>query len=142
MWVLGRNLQLDANGQEIAVDDQQYIFEESLLNRVDIPIQVPKVTGSAALSKLTSCMKGLLAENFISALFVMGGMVMSVHAELIMKHRKACPMVMAWGPTKCGKTTALNCAAAMIGTKIWGTGSSKCPRVTYFHDNHTKTEIR
>lgn len=125
MWVLGRDIQLDADGQEIIVGDQRFVFEESLLSRVDVPITVTRITGPEALVELTSSMKDLLAENYISALFVMGGMAMSVHAELIMKHRKTCPMVMALGPTKCGKTMALNCAAAMIGTKIWGTGSSK-----------------
>ncbi|KAJ7389746.1 hypothetical protein OS493_029166 [Desmophyllum pertusum] len=73
---------------------------------------------------MTVAMKDLLGENFCSAMLVLGGMVMAMHFELIVKHRMACPILYAVGPTKCGKTTALQCAAAMVGTKIWGSGTS------------------
>lgn len=70
-------------------------------------------------------MKQLLGENFLSGMLVLGGMGMAVHFQLIVKHCMACPMLFAVGPTKYGKTTALQCAAAMVGASIWGSGASK-----------------
>ncbi|KAL9976818.1 hypothetical protein ACROYT_G014153 [Oculina patagonica] len=122
VYVLGREIQIDQNGKP----DQVYIFEESFLERIDTSIAISTLSAtSKPIEEMTSAMKDLLGENFISAMLVLGGMAMAMHFELIVKHGMACPMLFAVGPTKCGKTTALQCAATMVGEKIWGSGTSK-----------------
>ena len=124
--MLGRAIQIDKNGAEIPKPNQVYIFEESLLERIDTSFAICTLSAtSKPIEDMTVAMKDLLGENFCSAMLVLGGMVMAMHFELIVKHRMACPILYAVGPTKCGKTTALQCAVAMVGTKIWGSGTSK-----------------
>ena len=119
-------IQIDKNGVEIPKPHQLYIFEESLLERIDTSVAINTLSASSKpIEDMKEAMKNLLGENFCSAMLVLGGMAMAMHFQLVLKHRMACPMVYAVGPTKCGKTTALQCAAAMVGTKIWGSGTSK-----------------
>jgi len=111
--VLNKNIQLDKFGKGVDKANQIYIYEESIINRVDIPLSISdNDDGTESVKHLIHAMEVLLGQNFIAGLFVMAGMLIPNHFGLIYKYRKACPMVMAYGPTKCGKTTALNCAAA------------------------------
>lgn len=128
--MLGREIQIDKNGAEIPKAQQRYIYEESLLERIDTSVAIKSLSASSKpIQDMAEAMKQLLGENFLSGMLVLGGMGMAVHFQLIVKHRMACPMLFAVGPTKCGKTTALQCAAAMVGASIWGSGASKHVKV-------------
>lgn len=123
VWVLNETIQLSSDGKVIPDDSRVYVFERSLIERISPPIQLTSIDNGQALRNLIVRMQALLGENFYSGLFVLAGMVMPVHANLIHKKRHAMPMVMAVGELKSGKSTALECAASLTGVGIFATGS-------------------
>jgi hypothetical protein len=109
----------------IEEERREYVFETTLLDRISTPITLKTLDGGESIRNLILSMKDLFGENFFNSLFMLAGMAMSVHAELIYKQRHAMPMVIAIGEPKSGKSTALECAASMTGVGIFGTGSGK-----------------
>ena len=91
MWVINEDIQIASDGSIIPVTNRVYVFEHSLIERISLPIQLTSIDDGQALQKLILCMQALLGENFYSGLFMLAGMAISVHANLIFKQRSAMP---------------------------------------------------
>ena len=56
-----------------------------------------------------------MADNFPSALLILGGVGVGVHYEQIVKLYGGVPIIMAYGHPVSGKSTTVNAAMAVIG---------------------------
>ena len=121
-WVLGKDVTICSNGELIPRGQSRYIWLDAALlgDGGSVPTQdvVPTVhtpLSSSVLSKLLSLMRVSLKHNFISALFVVAGGVMSLHYSTLTTIFAGCPIVVALGPAETGKTTAIKAALAITG---------------------------
>lgn len=56
-----------------------------------------------------------MGNNFASALLVLGGVGLAVHFEQLTRLYDGVPLIMAHGEPVSGKSTAVQCAMAVIG---------------------------
>ena len=71
--------------------------------------------GGDSLKELILIQEKFMADNFPSALLILGGVGVGVHYEQIVKLYGGVPIIMAYGHPVSGKSTTVNAAMAVIG---------------------------
>lgn len=123
VWVLGKELQVDAQGRGIPRDEQKFTWldtsvQESLgaisLAEVLPTIQTPLST--TVLHELVTVLHTIMRHNFIASILMIGGAVMSLHYRTILESTSyGCPTIIAQGPCQTGKSTSIAIALSLFG---------------------------
>ncbi len=79
-------------------------------------VLLPLATDFRPLTRLTSVLKTVLGVNFIPALGMLGGMLMGLGYQDIIRHYGYCPGIIATGGLSCGKTTTLKALLCAMGS--------------------------
>ena len=122
VWVMGRDVHIDENGDVMVPDQSAYIwFDKGIVaetGKVPLVDLLPKITlplSSDILSRLVSLLRVATKHNFVSSLLVVAGGIMSLHYSTITNQFGGCPIVVARGPAETGKSTALRSAFSILG---------------------------
>lgn len=124
VWVMGRDVQIDGDGNIMPLNTSPYIWLDKALGEVGIiPVGdlLPSVVtplSTDCLSRLVNILEVTMRHNFLSSLLIVAGGVMSLHYCTITKEHGGCPIVIAVGPSETGKTTALTAALSITGLHI------------------------
>ena len=121
-WLLNPNLYVSPNGEAVDPSISTFIWSpQSLASRADkvsISEITPRVTTPLlpeSLNNMVNLLEKTMKHNFISALLVIGGAVMSCHYRQIVDSKGGFPIVIACGPTETGKSTSLKVGLSLTG---------------------------
>ncbi|XP_078667543.1 uncharacterized protein LOC144912542 [Branchiostoma floridae x Branchiostoma belcheri] len=118
VWVLGESLQLSEDGLDVPVKDR-YIWDvqKEPTNVVAFENVGPQDRTGGALRRLFLAMKDYFQPkvNWPASATLMGGLVMSLHYDLVVANKGKAPIVIASGPPAVGKTTALKACLSVVG---------------------------
>ena len=129
VWVLGPDLFIGKNGQQINPNDSNFVWLSHLDCRAAAGVSLPSVAvpvhlplGTAGLLQVVDAMKSIMRHNFFPALLALGAGVMALHYSKIVRKRGHCHVPVLYGYSQTGKTTALQLALALFG----------CHRLTFY----------
>ena len=124
VWVMGKT-QIDGEGEVMPPNNSPYIWLDrialgeagsiatnELLPTIHTPLSID------VLSRLLNVLEVVMKHNFFSAVLVVAGGVLSLHYSTIVKEHIGCLVVVAFGPSETGKTTALTAALSLSGMHI------------------------
>ena len=124
VWVMGET-QIDGEGKIMAPNTSPYIWlnkgtlgevgsvaTNELLPTIHTPLSID------VLSRFLNVLEVVMKHNFFSAVLVVAGGVLSLHYSTIVKEHVGCPIVVAFGTSETGKTTALTAALSLTGMYI------------------------
>ena len=120
VWVLGSAVYVGSDGTEVSVEDSQHVWighiycgpgvaAEADQCYIELPLQ------TEPLSVLLVALKESMKHNFLPCVTTIGGTVMALHFETFIENLKSCPILLAYGQSGSGKTTALSCALSLLG---------------------------
>lgn len=78
-------------------------------------IQFPLVQTLDPLKRMVDALKTVLGNNFLSAIGMLGGLLLGIGFQTIVKKFGYCPVVLATGGLSCGKTTTLRSLLCAMG---------------------------
>lgn len=119
-WVLGSDICISCSGSQMAMSDSKYIWISNVFSGLGIPLQssscdISLPITTQVLKPLLSALKTHLKHNFYPALLLMGSAAFVLHYEDIIENLSYCPILLAFGESGTGKTTALESAISMLG---------------------------
>ena len=108
-----------SDGTEVPVEDFQHVWvchiycgpAEADQCYIELPLQ------TEPLSVLLVALKESMKHNFLPCVTTIGGTVMALHFETFIENLKSCPILLAYGQSGSGKTTALSCALSLLGAE-------------------------
>lgn len=116
VWVLGSNIYISDEGDEIEQSKHVYIgdiFQGPGVASCQCSIELPLTT--EPLTVLLVALKQYMKHNFFPCLIAMGGTIMALHYQRFIENIKCCPILFAYGKSGSGKTTALLCSLSLLG---------------------------
>ena len=121
-WVLGGDTCISSSGIELPPSESSYTWISSVFSGQGIPspsmeccISLPLTT--APLQPLLSVLEERLRHNFYPALLLLGSATLILHYQEFIEKIRYCPIPLAFGTSGTGKTTALECAMALVGAR-------------------------
>ena len=123
LWAITPDLTISKDGRIIELDEHDFIWVQS--SHPKVGKEVPNIANfptihlplsSSILADLLTNMKIILNHNFYAGLMVMGSCIMALHYDMFLKAYYNCPIPIAFGPSGTGKTTALLCGLATVGS--------------------------
>ena len=122
VWVLNETTQISDDGSLIPPDGGSYTWTPTCIaancDKVCLAELVPTISPELDVQPsehLVNLLEQNCKHNFISALLVLGGAVMSCHYQTIVQQFGGFPIVLAVGPTETGKSTAIKAALSLFG---------------------------
>ena len=116
-WIVGGGICISTEGVQILESDSSFVWISDVFQGVGIPspatacrISVPLTTGT--LQPLLSTLADRLCHNFYPTLLVLGSAILVLHYQDFIEKLRYCPVSLVFG-----KTTALECAMALLGAQ-------------------------
>ena len=124
MWVLGKDLHIDGQGSTIEASERTHMWMDLTLQAglgsITLQEFLPTIAsplGTEVLRKLVVNLRIVMCHNFLPAILVAAGAVMSLHYQTIIQSG-GCPTVVAAGESQTGRTTALRVGLSLMVCKI------------------------
>ena len=120
-WVFNGQCQIDGLGQMLTASQTPFFFladmniENRFLPSASLAPNVPRPLSTHTLGTLLKTLRASLKHNFIAAVLVMAGCLMSFHYQYILDKFEGCPVIVAYGNSGTGKTTSLKVGLALFG---------------------------
>ena len=120
-WVLGQTMFFDSNGSAINPDESQSVWIGHLYKGPGIApdnsgCKIPLPLDGTSMKPMLVLLKNVLIHNYFPSLLVIGGCLMAFHYSTLIESLRHCPVPLAFGPSGTGKTTALSCGLAVVGS--------------------------
>ena len=121
VWVFNENTQITRDGT-LNNTTESYVWTPACLtamcDKVTLAEIVPEISTTMTtdhLPHLVDLLESACKHNFLSALLMLGGAIMSFHYEQVAGMYGGCPIVTAIGPTETGKSTSIRAALSLFG---------------------------
>lgn len=79
-------------------------------------LHLPLVQNLEPLKRMVEAMKTVLGNNFLPAIGMLGGLLLGIGFQTVIKKFGYCPVVLATGGLSCGKTTTLRSILCAMGS--------------------------
>lgn len=127
LWVLNASVHIDHLGNlldplksDYVWLDKDLVIENDRICSSDISPHICLPLSTDPLVKLIDMMEVCMKHNFIPALFVIAGALMSFHYIYVVHLWGGCSMVIAKGESETGKSTAIRAALSLFGCENIG----------------------
>ncbi|KAK3737799.1 hypothetical protein QZH41_015855, partial [Actinostola sp. cb2023] len=118
VFVVDEQLQVDVTNQRLLEGGQKLICVRDCKDSNYSEARFLKQPFTAVrLTRLFSCMKQLMTNNYAAACMALGGAVMSLGYSQITVKMGCCPVVLLTGDTETGKSTVLRCCMGLFGDR-------------------------
>ena len=114
IWVLNTDLYISNSGMLVSPSSSHFIWSPEYLASRSEKVSVTEITPSVMTPLSKGCLKEAvellektMKHNAMSALLLMGGVVMSYHYRQIVEMFGGFPVVLACGPPETGKSSTL-----------------------------------
>ena len=120
-WVLNADIIVAPDGESIEAKDCPYIsvghlHEGPSLAKPSEAVPVCLPLSSQSLHPLVDALRSILGHKFVPGMLVLGACTMALHYQVILGKYLNCPVAIAFGNSGTGKTTALRCGLALVGS--------------------------
>lgn len=120
VWVLGNSVCISGEGELMPVEQSKHVWIGDIYRGAGVAseldqcaLQLPLTT--EPLQHLLLGLKKCMKHNFFPCIITMAGAVMTLHFYAFIDKLKSCPILLAYGSSGSGKTTALRCALSLLG---------------------------
>jgi len=117
-WVFGPNVIINMKGEQIDPSVSDFVWLSDIHPRTvwpTAPIPVTLPLNSSSIVPLVNVMCTIMRHNIYPALLTLGASVMVLHYSQIVSKRGHCHVLILFGRSQTGKTTALQCALSLFG---------------------------
>ena len=123
VWVLSRDLHINADGSVIPASDQTHVWMDAIIKdglgtitpeEVIPAFPTPLVPGTEILNTVVKHLRVIMRHNFFPAILMAGGAVMALHYSRVVS-TGGCPIVVAHGCSETGKSTAIRVGLSILG---------------------------
>ena len=99
---------------------KEIFFDSDKIKTIDIAPQIPLPLSTTPLCHLVQSLQIICKHNFIPALVVVAGVMMSFHYSVVKDTYGGCPITVAIGDSETGKSTAIKAALSLFGCQRIG----------------------
>jgi len=139
---------INSVGNAVDPESSEYIWLGSICDPLlNLPttsvvqkIWLPLTNNFDPLRKLVDALKVLMGNNFMAALGMLGGLILGISFQMIIRRFGFCPVVLATGGLSCGKTTTLKALLCCLGSYPIGK-CDHCVKYNYISAGHCKAII-
>lgn len=119
IWVLGSSTYINSDGDEISVEDSQHVWIGYICHGPGVASESDRCSIELPLSTepLTVLLEDAMKHNFFACITTMAGTVLALHFQQFIEKLKSCPILLAYGQSGSGKTTALSCGLSLLGAE-------------------------
>lgn len=118
-WVLASDVCLSSEGKMINISENQYLWISDLFSGPGIPSSSERCTIELSLnSDPLRYLNSLLIHmdhNFMPLVLTISSVILALHYQTMIKRLKFCPIPLAFGESRTGKTTALLSGLSLLG---------------------------
>lgn len=133
LWVLGRDLYINSDGQMVTSEESDYVWISDLYDGpgvadVESSCNVRLPLDQSPLQPLLRQLEVTMKHNFFPSLLMVGACAMALHYVSIKKELGFCPVPIAYGNPGTGKTTSLKCGLSMLGLlpkRLWSNATKE-----------------
>jgi len=120
-WVLNSELTVNEDGDRVSCEDSPYIWlgcmhDGRAIAKATDAVTVPLPLSTENIAPLLSQLRDILHHNFYPGVLVIAACTLALHYQTILRKFLNCPVPIAFGPSGTGKTTALRCGLATVGS--------------------------
>jgi len=133
LWVLGRDLFINSDGEKVTAEDSEYVWISDLYDGpgvadVESSCNIRLPLDQSNLRPLLCQLEVTMKHNFFPALLMVGACAMALHYVSIKRELGFCPIPIAYGNPGTGKTTSLKCGLSMMGLlpkRLWSNATKE-----------------
>ena len=122
VWVLGSRIYISDEGEQTSADQSKHVWIGDIYHGAGVASELDQCTIELPLSTepltiLLAALRESMKHNFLPSMITMTGTIIALHFQKFIENLKSCPILLAYGTSGSGKTTALLSALSLLGAE-------------------------